>query len=430
VEENLSGRSVNARFEYVASADVSAFYHSIYTHSIPWAIHGKAVAKKNRSDALIGNLIDRLCRNAQDGQTIGLPVGPDTSRLIAELVATAVDAEVQKGFRAISGNGIRFVDDFTVGCVTRTEADKVIATIRRAANFFELDLNNQKTFIAAGASMPAGGWKTFVRSLVPKHPFSDEDMQNFVFRVEELSRQMPDVNVQKFAMQNARRAFVGCANWKFSENYLISVYKVNPSVVDIMVELFVLRQRAHADVSLVTIASFINSRLPLLCDQQKNGETAWLLFLAISFELSILSKRIEGLFDEMDPVCALLIADANSRGKITGRVKLSSWNKSLTSDALDGDMWLYAYESTIKGLNGAANGDAFIRAHRYFKDLLRRNVEFYRSGQGIGAIGDILHRRKLENTAALKIAADLNEDLDAEIDDWDEAEEEEEEDLY
>jgi hypothetical protein len=37
---NLSSR----REEYVV-ADVRAFFHSIYTHAIPWAIHGKVFAK-------------------------------------------------------------------------------------------------------------------------------------------------------------------------------------------------------------------------------------------------------------------------------------------------------------------------------------------------------------------------------------------------
>jgi hypothetical protein len=37
---NLSSR----REEYVV-ADVRVFFHSIYTHAIPWAIHGKVFAK-------------------------------------------------------------------------------------------------------------------------------------------------------------------------------------------------------------------------------------------------------------------------------------------------------------------------------------------------------------------------------------------------
>jgi hypothetical protein len=34
---------------HVIQTDISRFYHSIYTHSIPWALHGKAKAKADRS---------------------------------------------------------------------------------------------------------------------------------------------------------------------------------------------------------------------------------------------------------------------------------------------------------------------------------------------------------------------------------------------
>jgi hypothetical protein len=35
---------------YVLKTDVARFYHSIYTHSIPWVIHGKAAAKKKQRE--------------------------------------------------------------------------------------------------------------------------------------------------------------------------------------------------------------------------------------------------------------------------------------------------------------------------------------------------------------------------------------------
>jgi hypothetical protein len=76
---------------YLLRADVSEFYPTIYTHSVPWAIHSKATAKADHSNALYGNVIDTYLRNAQDGQTIGIPIGPDTSLVISELILSQVD---------------------------------------------------------------------------------------------------------------------------------------------------------------------------------------------------------------------------------------------------------------------------------------------------------------------------------------------------
>lgn len=82
-------------YKFVGLADISTFYPSIYTHSIAWAIHGKTFARQNRNcDKLLGNKIDRVLRNANDGQTNGIPVGNAVSDLIAELILSAIDDEI------------------------------------------------------------------------------------------------------------------------------------------------------------------------------------------------------------------------------------------------------------------------------------------------------------------------------------------------
>ena len=111
--------NLNARYAYILHSDLSSFYHSIYTHAISWAIHGKSFAKKNRSLAHVGNLIDLISRNSQDGQTVGLPVGPDTSRMIAELVGSAIDLPIQDGASVSPNSAMRFVDDFSIGCQSK-----------------------------------------------------------------------------------------------------------------------------------------------------------------------------------------------------------------------------------------------------------------------------------------------------------------------
>src|SRR6185312_11663464 len=71
---------IRAGRRFVVRADVTRFYQSIYTHSVSWALHGKETAKKKMKDkGLVGNVLDEVLRSGQDGQTIGIPTGPDTS---------------------------------------------------------------------------------------------------------------------------------------------------------------------------------------------------------------------------------------------------------------------------------------------------------------------------------------------------------------
>jgi hypothetical protein len=83
-----------SRFKFCVITDVSRFYYSIYTHAIPWALNGKAAAKKDgdwRSAGIHGNRLDFRIRQAQAKQTLGIPVGPDASKIVSEIIMSGVD---------------------------------------------------------------------------------------------------------------------------------------------------------------------------------------------------------------------------------------------------------------------------------------------------------------------------------------------------
>lgn len=139
-----------ARFRFVARTDVSRFYHSIYTHSIPWAFHGKTAAKADRdpkSKKLPFNRLDLILRCGQDGQTIGIPVGPDVSRLVAEGIFSAIDAEFAAKCKVADCDVIRHVDDIWIGANSHADAEEALWRYREAIRSFELDINENKTHI-------------------------------------------------------------------------------------------------------------------------------------------------------------------------------------------------------------------------------------------------------------------------------------------
>ena len=79
-------QSVGAR--YLLKTDIARYYPSIYTHSVPWALHGKGAARSDKKYSLVGNRLDLWLRETQDKQTGGIPIGPDTSFLIGEILGT------------------------------------------------------------------------------------------------------------------------------------------------------------------------------------------------------------------------------------------------------------------------------------------------------------------------------------------------------
>jgi hypothetical protein len=57
ISEKIINSSTSSR--YLLRTDISRYYSTIYTHSIPWAIHTKPVAKAHKRDmTYLGNRID------------------------------------------------------------------------------------------------------------------------------------------------------------------------------------------------------------------------------------------------------------------------------------------------------------------------------------------------------------------------------------
>ena len=139
----LQARSRSAN-RYLLQTDIARFYPSIYTHSIPWAMYGKAYAKRNRRGN-IGNDLDALVRNAQSQQTSGTPIGPDTSLLIAELVLSATDQEFVSRLGQVSG--FRSMDDYELCFASRAEAEEALAALEEVLSHYEFSPNPAKTRI-------------------------------------------------------------------------------------------------------------------------------------------------------------------------------------------------------------------------------------------------------------------------------------------
>jgi hypothetical protein len=407
------------REEYV-TADIRAFFHSIYTHSIPWAIYGKAWAKNraNRGNAHFGNLIDLLSRNMQDGQTIGLPVGPDTSRLLAEVIASGID-ELLRGWLKIGGrDASRYIDDYTISAPDGQSGENLIAALRQSAAHFELELNSEKSAVFSTAVRHDVGWKQAVRATIPKGMPEIQAMQRFFYEVGRFSQTHSAINVEKFAFSNARLAFLRASDWKRIQSFLINAYRRNSTLVSLLVELCALRQVEQGDVDLGDLKEFVDHRLPVLARANRTGEIIWLLFLSIRLNVVLDQKAVASLCGMQNAMVALLVAFAASRQLVTGQVDFQVWNASCDADGLRGQMWLYAYEATLRGIAPGVNA-GFLEQDAYFSALYSRRVHFLNIDNGFTSLATTLRSLRDDNDRIRRVRADFLDDFDVDIEEYD-----------
>jgi RNA-directed DNA polymerase len=135
-------------YKYVLHTDIADCYSSIYTHSIPWAIHTKEKAKKNRKNSLLGNAIDNHLQDMSYGQTNGIPQGSVLMDFIAEIVLGYVDLLLTEklDLKGITDYRIlRFRDDYRIFTNNSFEAEQIAKEHSEILSNIGLKLNAGKT---------------------------------------------------------------------------------------------------------------------------------------------------------------------------------------------------------------------------------------------------------------------------------------------
>lgn len=139
---------LSIQYDHMTETDITDCYGSIYTHSIAWAMHGKANAKAKKHDhSLLGNILDSRIRDMRHGQTNGIPQGSTLMDLIAEIVLGFIDLELSNtlGKQHSDIRILRYRDDYRVFTNSAMAGEAVTKAITEVCQGLGLKLNASKT---------------------------------------------------------------------------------------------------------------------------------------------------------------------------------------------------------------------------------------------------------------------------------------------
>lgn len=168
-------------YNYVLHADITECYASIYTHSIAWALHGRDVAKKDRENKLLGNVIDRCIQGMQHGQTNGIPQGSVLMDFVAEMVLGYADLRLSERLTLAEITDyriLRYRDDYRIFVNNPQDGEMILKILTEVLIEMGLKLNSSKT--TAAQSVVEGAVKldklTWMRGKQ-----RDDDLQKYLF---------------------------------------------------------------------------------------------------------------------------------------------------------------------------------------------------------------------------------------------------------
>jgi hypothetical protein len=361
-------RSVGCR--YLLTADIVRFYPSIYTHSIPWALHTKTVARNDPDNLLLGNRLDVCVRESQDKQTGGIPIGPDTSFVLGEIISSAMDWQLEQALGNIPLRGTRFIDDYNLYFETRGDAERGIAAIHGVARSFELEINDTKTEISELPEALEPSWKTHLRGMQIDE--SASSVQALFDHAAEFVPRYPFDSIYTYVAKKLLDQSLSYAIWSICEPLLMRAAIAEPGLLPVLIELLDLHGLFDQDGLVRTLEYLCRYHAPL----QQGYEVAWALWLCCRFQLSISQETADVVALVDDDIVALVALDLRNRG-LMPNMAFPLWESRMSPDSLYSEHWLLAFEALRKGWLPSLNGNNYIAADPFFSILESNNVEFY-----------------------------------------------------
>ncbi|MBK7236344.1 MAG: RNA-directed DNA polymerase [Sterolibacteriaceae bacterium] len=311
----------SVRHRYCLTTDISQFFPSIYTHAISWATEGKEVArqKSNRnSKTLLGARLDELCRYTQSNQTIGIPIGPDTSHILAELVGSAIDLEIRKALGKWP-HGFRHVDDFILFFDTENDALRALTAISNALATYELKINIQKTKVAPVEESQSDSWThqfdSFSFSV--QRQAQRKDLHRFFDLAFTLAKSNEDENVVQYALRRIETEIIKSVNWDVFQAYLLRCMDCYPNTIPecaLIISTYIQHILSVVTKKRQQRKEYLTSRIAEHAPLAHHSEVAWLLWLALHLKVKIGKEAVVPIEQMKSSVCLLLALALEDKG--------------------------------------------------------------------------------------------------------------------
>lgn len=225
--ESYEYHKLEKQFNSMLQVDISKCFPSIYTHSLGWAVKNKRLAKEKPYGSFDSDF-DGLMQLTNYRETNGIIIGPEVSRIFAEIILQKIDLNIVK---ILENKGItiskdyefrRYVDDYFVFYKSDDIRKSFLKTLEFCLSEYKMYLNEAKTIIssrpfATGVSLAKHSLKNVVNNFY-KSRYIQVDTDNVL--ISKLTR--PDskankaISEIKMALASHKSEYSSISNYLFS----------------------------------------------------------------------------------------------------------------------------------------------------------------------------------------------------------------------
>lgn len=163
-------RICNFKYKYYAKLDYKSCFDSIYTHAFTWILERNVVDAKDACNSHLFVTIDRILQNINGRSSNGIVVGPEFSRMMAEILLQHIDSKISLSLSKeniiydIDYVAFRYVDDIFLFANQPQVIEQILSKYKTIGEQYLLRLNELKLTRGTTPCLPKG-WLEKTRQL-------------------------------------------------------------------------------------------------------------------------------------------------------------------------------------------------------------------------------------------------------------------------
>ena len=152
--EDYRYQRAEKRFKHLVKFDLQSCFDSIYTHTISWATAGGADKVKvlpGYHGSWVGDAFDNLMQSVNARETNGIVIGPEFSRIFAEIILQYIDQKVEQELleeklcQKSNYECFRYVDDYFLFYNDEKDRSLFMESLTKWLKEFKLQISPSKT---------------------------------------------------------------------------------------------------------------------------------------------------------------------------------------------------------------------------------------------------------------------------------------------
>ena len=246
---------------------------------------------------------------------MGIPIGPDSSLVIAEAILTCIDQKLHS--HGIS-NGLRYIDDYQLGFHSVGEAENAITILQELLSDFELALNPLKTEIIELPSSFECVAISELRALEFRSTAGGQrsDILNYFNKAFQAAKEFPKEPVLKFSVSRMSSVDILEENHDLFESFLIQAAITQPSCLTYVINNLIKYKRIGRNLNTDRLNEVLNQIITIEASSGHGNEVANALWGAIVLSVPISNESATKITKLTDPICATLLTDAKNKNLI------------------------------------------------------------------------------------------------------------------